>query len=368
MFGFDSIRAAIWAVSAGDMLVSPRGERIPFARRALLFQQLFKMTPVEFSREFDATPEDVFISHGYLYVNGQTIQVEGTAMGGPGRDALHVLRAYLNTLQDKPPVELMVLEHNPETYQLLGETMWFEGNPRDLERKLLGTPDMSGFHSGFDTQVPYKYVPQKGGRPATDAPSGSKSRTTYNLSLDPEKTSPRSRSGLSFEHVLTRTAEALTIDEGERSPNAPSTIELLGYSHFGLPMVKFDGWEVALATDKMADKAAYVAIMDSLWAFNTGFLLPYMPRSVDEDTLEAIKGRAEDANPIIRAWVRDKRRFVEQAINVDGRGHFLAFYDGHEHRLGDYYLRVLDLPKEVLRALRITRGSTEEVYVYEINH
>lgn len=358
--------ATIQAVGAEDFLVSPTGETVPFVRRAILFQKLVGMTPVEFTRQYRATPEDVLISHGYLYVNGEVVQVEGTPLG-VAREVRPLLMAYLKTLSDRERVELMVLAHNPETYELQSETPYFQGSPRQLETRLLGAPDMSGFHSGFDTQVPYTYVKQKGGRPASDAPS--KSVQNFGLSLEDPSRLPfagkQSARAFGFQAV----AEGLTMDMEGRDPRAPQEITLIpGRTHYGLPMVMFDSWEMALATDRMADKAVYASIMDSLWAFRTEFLLSYMPRGVNMEMLKAIKDQYEAGNEVIKSWLRNKQQFVRDAVASDGRGHFMSTYDGAEHELQAYYLRVQDLPKEVLRALRITRGATEDVYVYEINH
>jgi hypothetical protein len=109
------------------------------------------------------------------------------------------------------------------------------------------------------------------------------------------------------------------------------------------------GREYAVFTDEEADFAARSNILDSLWAFNPHFILRhtnfYSTSSVEEDeafedALKELQGRiCEGANPIIRALIVNLDEFVNDAIQADGRGHFIAQYDGEEIEIngGKYY-------------------------------
>jgi hypothetical protein len=109
------------------------------------------------------------------------------------------------------------------------------------------------------------------------------------------------------------------------------------------------GQEYKVLTDEEADATTREYILDTLWAFNAHFILRhtafYDTSSIEDDEAfeEAIKelqGRiCEGVNPIIRALIENIDVFVDDAIQADGRGHFLATYDGEEIELnhGKYY-------------------------------
>ena len=109
------------------------------------------------------------------------------------------------------------------------------------------------------------------------------------------------------------------------------------------------GYEYLVLTDEEADKAAKEYILETLWAFNPRFVVMhtkfYMESSIEadeafEEALKEMQGKlCEDANPIIRALIVNIDEFVENAIQADGRSHFLSSYDGKEIELnnGKYY-------------------------------
>lgn len=108
-------------------------------------------------------------------------------------------------------------------------------------------------------------------------------------------------------------------------------------------------WEYLVMTDEEADEALKEYILETLWAFNPRFVVMhtkfYMESSIEadeafEEALKEMQGKlCEDANPIIRALIVNIDEFIENAIQADGRGHFLASYDGEEIELnhGKYY-------------------------------
>ena len=156
--------------AASDVLISPEWDVVPFADRPFLFQKVFGMTPMEFIHEYNAPPENAFLSHGYIYANGGQFQVE-SEKGTLTRDQYERIQAYAKTLAARVPIEIMFVQHDPQTYQLLHERLWYSGTPEGLREYVLGSPNMtSGPNQQFQTPVEYQYVPQKGGR-TPEAPS-----------------------------------------------------------------------------------------------------------------------------------------------------------------------------------------------------
>ncbi len=114
-------------------------------------------------------------------------------------------------------------------------------------------------------------------------------------------------------------------------------------------MFSFHSEEYLVLTHEEAFVMTKESIRQSLWAFNTSFLLDYMP------TLEPIleygsieisnaiqkmqENLCESANEIIFGLVNNRfNDLVEDAIDADGIGHFLAGYDGEENEEGEYFI------------------------------
>ena len=102
------------------------------------------------------------------------------------------------------------------------------------------------------------------------------------------------------------------------------------------------GMESYLVLDNdEANQYAKDRILESLWAFNTDFVLPRSLIEIDEsnedsitDALKKMQEKlCEDATPIIRALLKDEDEFIDDAISADGRGHFLSNYDSQEHEI-----------------------------------
>lgn len=74
-------------------------------------------------------------------------------------------------------------------------------------------------------------------------------------------------------------------------------------------------------------------IKESLWAFNTWFLLDHVPEGITEEALAIIQEKCEEANNPILAMVEDFDALVEEATSLDGYGHFLNSYDGEEYEV-----------------------------------
>ena len=116
-----------------------------------------------------------------------------------------------------------------------------------------------------------------------------------------------------------------------------------------LPFVVLDtGVEYRVLTEEQADEVAKEEIEYSLWAFNSDFIIRHCKNYDDMDCDEfnsaveslryAQENCCENANGLVRALIDDIDEFVEDAINADCRGHFLAYYDGVENEQNGFYI------------------------------
>lgn len=120
--------------------------------------------------------------------------------------------------------------------------------------------------------------------------------------------------------------------------------DLSGYREEYGEIVCPDDTRWMVYTDAEADEAVSNYIADSLWAFNADFILKHCD-TVDESDREVVaksllsmQGKlCESANGICLALIGGKAglpQFVEDAVDADGRGHFLSDWDGEEVELG----------------------------------
>jgi hypothetical protein len=108
---------------------------------------------------------------------------------------------------------------------------------------------------------------------------------------------------------------------------------------WGLPVYKIASGEYAIASDEgEANKAVAEYIKESIWAFSPGFISQHCTANLPVEVIQLIQEKCEDANPIILDLIESFDKFVDDAISADGRGHFLASYDGEEHELGNYLI------------------------------
>jgi hypothetical protein len=99
-----------------------------------------------------------------------------------------------------------------------------------------------------------------------------------------------------------------------------------------------------------AGKAVEEKIIEDLWTFRASFIRSHMsykpePREAGrvEKAIEEMQGKlCESAQPIIRSMIKNLDHFIADAISSDGRGHFLASYDGeeieHDYNGETYYI------------------------------
>ena len=108
------------------------------------------------------------------------------------------------------------------------------------------------------------------------------------------------------------------------------------------------GEEYVVLTDEEADNEAENSIRESLWAFNADFILEHTAAykhtsgEQDRDIILALQKMqetlCETANELVYALIEDYEQFVDDAIEADGRGHFLSMYDGEENEQNGFYI------------------------------
>ena len=105
-----------------------------------------------------------------------------------------------------------------------------------------------------------------------------------------------------------------------------------------LPVIIIDDEEYIVAEgEEEANKAARRAIEDSLCYFRPDFLAEHS--DVPEKVFAFLAGTGcFDDNEAYKAMIYDLDDFVDDAIDADGRGHFLNSYDNVEHEIGEYFL------------------------------
>lgn len=103
-----------------------------------------------------------------------------------------------------------------------------------------------------------------------------------------------------------------------------------------------------VATEEEADSIAADDIKETLWAFNSDFICQHSTALQEagnraESALEKMQRElCESANPLVAAMIDDLDDFIQDAIDCDGRGHFIAQYDGEENEVEvdgeDFYI------------------------------
>lgn len=97
--------------------------------------------------------------------------------------------------------------------------------------------------------------------------------------------------------------------------------------------------EFLVLTDDEADEKVKEEIRQLLWAFNPDFILQHTKayenttEYEDKAIIEALK-EVQGKN----ALINDFDEFCEDAIDEDGRGHFLSYYDGIEYESDHFYI------------------------------
>ena len=93
----------------------------------------------------------------------------------------------------------------------------------------------------------------------------------------------------------------------------------------------FDNGDYLVYTDEEADEAVREDIEEMVWAFTPSFLRAHT--GVTIEAIAKLQEMCEDANEPLTAMIKDFDHFVEDAVKCNGRGHFLASYDGQENEI-----------------------------------
>jgi len=123
----------------------------------------------------------------------------------------------------------------------------------------------------------------------------------------------------------------------------PEEITEADWDYYGLTVLEADGEEFAIGTEEEVRRAVREVILNFLWAFRTEFIIDHcdLPHELEGEIRAYQEKECEGANEVIRTLIErlgDLDEFVEEAIEADGRGHFLATYDGAEEKEGEFYI------------------------------
>ena len=107
------------------------------------------------------------------------------------------------------------------------------------------------------------------------------------------------------------------------------------YPDSGKILINGEEYAVA-ANEEEADNAAGQYIEDSICYFNPSFLAEHS--DVPEEVFEFLANKGFSNNDAYYQMIHDIDDFVYDAIEADGRGHFLNSYDSEEYEIGEYFL------------------------------
>lgn len=124
-------------------------------------------------------------------------------------------------------------------------------------------------------------------------------------------------------------------------------VEFLGEDKENIVATRYDecqfetpNGEYLVLTDDEADEKVKDYIRESIWAFNASFLASYT--DLPEEMFKGMQDKCEGANDAFLKCVERAPGgfdgFVEEAINADGRGHFLNTYDNEENEQGQFFI------------------------------
>ncbi|MBR4890835.1 MAG: hypothetical protein IKU15_06070 [Clostridia bacterium] len=135
----------------------------------------------------------------------------------------------------------------------------------------------------------------------------------------------------------TKTFDQVTAEDIK---NALADENIVRDSHWGLPVLIIDGDEYAVAaTEQEAFEACCENIEDSLCYFSPSFLAEQTELPVE--IFEALARTDFSDNEVYKDLIERVttiENFVQEAIDCDGMGHFLAPYDLKERMIGEYRL------------------------------
>lgn len=100
--------------------------------------------------------------------------------------------------------------------------------------------------------------------------------------------------------------------------------------------------EYLVLTDEEAEEEAKKEIKNTLWAFNSDFIIEHSKIEYNERVIEILRKiqseLCEGCQEFIEALIKDFDEFCKDAIDADGRGHFLSYYDGAENEQNGFMI------------------------------
>ena len=100
--------------------------------------------------------------------------------------------------------------------------------------------------------------------------------------------------------------------------------------------------EYLVLTDEEAEEEAKKEIKNTLWAFNSDFIIEHSKIEYNNRVCEILRNiqseLCEGCQEFIEALVEDFDEFCEDALDADGRGHFLSYYDGAENEQNGFMI------------------------------
>lgn len=119
-------------------------------------------------------------------------------------------------------------------------------------------------------------------------------------------------------------------------------VEDLEVSSYDETIIESGAEEYKVLTDEEAYQATREYIEESLWAFKASFIASHCKTVLSDKSIKAIakmqEELCEDANEIVKALIEDMDRFVDDAIDTDGRGQFLSSYDSEEYERDNFFI------------------------------
>lgn len=123
----------------------------------------------------------------------------------------------------------------------------------------------------------------------------------------------------------------------------PAGITEESHECYGMIVLSSGNAEYAIGTDEEAQEACVEYVKESIRSFKASFILSEcdLPAQLEEGIRAMQEKRCESCNDTLLELVEKcttLESFTDSAISADGRGHFLASYDGSEMDLADGYV------------------------------
>ena len=100
--------------------------------------------------------------------------------------------------------------------------------------------------------------------------------------------------------------------------------------------------EYLVLTDVEADEKTRDCVSETVWAFRADWLISNFKECFQDIPVEIVekmqREMCEDANDILKGMIDDFDFFVSDSVLSDGRGNFLACYDGDENEIGNFFV------------------------------